>query len=188
MTETQLSSGDVPVDISERQFTLPDTGFLARVPDGSIRNWQARKIVTIGHKHWPSGRWYFSLKDALRLAVMHDLCVRRGLDFGPTKAAIIAEMVVKAASDHLAEPSEGYRQNLNVVVAWEEDGEMFGTTADIRHPGNYYPPVSDRDGDEYCPLSRTIVCIPAAKMLSDLIIRTEFLQHRNRKAEAPTHV
>jgi hypothetical protein len=186
MSET-LSSGDVPVDINERRFTLPDTAFLARVPDKSLRNWMARSIITIGDKHWPSGRWYFSVIDALRLKTMHSLCVRPGLDFGPTKAAIIAELVVNAARDNLAAPSDGYRHDLNVVIAWELDGEMFGTTANIREAGRYHPQPPATD-DGYEPLRNTVVCIPAAAMLRDLIIRIELLAQRNRKAEAPTHV
>jgi hypothetical protein len=181
-------SGDVPIDINEQCFTLPDAAFLARVPDMSIRNWQSRKILNMGRKEWPSGRWYFSILDMLRIDVMFDLCVRRGMDFGPTKAGVIAAVVVNAATDNLSQPRKSYRPNLNVVIAWEADGEMFATTADIKHAGHYYPPVSDKDGEEYSPLCRTVICIPAAKMLSDLVIRTEALQHHNQRAEGPTHV
>lgn len=172
------------IDFNERRYTLPDTAFLARVPDVSLRNWMARHIFTAGEKHASSGRWYFSLTDALRLAVMHDLCVRPGLDFGPTKAAAIAELVVTAAMDNLAQPSDGVRQNLNVLVAWDAAGEMLVTAADIKHAGNYYPPVNN---DDYAPLRRTIVCIPAAAMLRDLGTRTEQLAHRN-SSEAAAHV
>jgi hypothetical protein len=186
MTE-EPNPGDVPINVWERRFSLPDAAFLARVPEVSIRNWQSRKIIAMGEKHLPSGRWYFSLEDTLRFAVMHDLCVRPGLDFGPKRAAVIAEVVVNAAIENTSQPRQGFRQNLNIVIAWGEDGDMFTTAADIRNPGNFYPPVSPRDGDEYSPFRRSIITIPAAAMLIDLFLRTEHLQKRNRRAEAPTH-
>jgi len=182
---TALAAGDVRIDFTDERYTLVDTAFLARVPDMSVRNWQARGMFTVGHKHPASGRWFFSLCDALRLAVMHDLCVRPGLDFGPRKASVIADFVIDAAMKNLAEPDDGYRRNLNVLVAWDEAGEMLVTTADIKHPGSYYPPVNN---DEYAPLRRSIIAIPASAMLIDLGLRTEQLTHRNARAEAPNHV
>jgi hypothetical protein len=186
---TPTPTGNVPVDIAERCFTLQDGVFLSRVAEQTIRNWRFRGILTtIGDKDARNGRWHFSLIDLLHLAVMYDLCMSRGLDFGPARADTIAAMVVRAARENLAQPRERYRKNLNVICGWEEDGELFAAVTEIRRAGEYSPPVDERDGDEFSPLRRVILCIPAAAMLSDLIIRTEYLQQRNKRAEAPTHV
>jgi hypothetical protein len=120
----------------------------------------------------------------LQLAVMSDLC-REGLDLGPRKASRIAEFVVAEAKKNLAQPNKGFRRNLNVLVAWDENGGMLLTAADIKHPGNYYPPIGN---DDYSPLRRPIISIPATSMALDLGIRTEALAAHNARAEAPTHV
>lgn len=185
---TLTPTGDVPVDVEARVFTLRDASFLTRVPWRSIRNWKARDIARdLGHKDDLTGKWYFSIMDALRLSVMHDLCVRPGLDFGPARAATMADLVARSARENLAQPRDGYRPNLNICVCWKEDGSMFAVAADIKKAGHYYPPVSERDGADYSPLRRAIIAIPASAMMSDLIIRTEFLQARNKRAERPTH-
>jgi hypothetical protein len=182
------SRGDVAVEFDKRQFTLLETAWLAQIPPRSLRNWMARGSVNIGTKHFVSGRWSFSIDDALRLAVMHDLCTRRGMDFSPPNAAMIADMVVREARANVAKPRDGFRPNLNVVVAWDRRGQMVFTTADIKHPGNYYPPLPEDDSKRYSPLRRTVVSIPAAALLIDLVIRTEELAERNRRAEAPSIV
>lgn len=188
MIRSPTPSGNEPVNFTARDFSLQDASFLARVPEGSLRNWIHRSVMKVGQKHRLTGRYYFNVKDILRLTVMHDLCVRRGMSFNPSDAVRIADAAVTAALENAAQPRDGFRKNLNVIIGWHEDGEMFVTTADIKHPGNYYPPVPQSEADEiYSPLRRTIVAVPCAVMLRDIVIRCELLQKRNAKAEAPTH-
>ena len=182
---TRTPSGDVPVNIEAHCFTLPDAVYLTGVPELSLRNWLARKTVGLGNKDRLTGRWLFSVLDALKFRVMYALSVRKGMDVGPRNSAIIADMAANAARENLRKKRDGYRPNINVIVAWDENGEMFCTTADIKHPGNYYPPLPG--GDEH-PLREPIICIPCAVMLHDLIIATEALQERNRTSEGPVHV
>jgi len=185
---TPTPTGNVPVDAAARVFTLQDIAYLTRVTVGSIRNWRFRGIVTtIGRKDNVTGRWFFSLEDGLHLSVMRALCLQTGLDFGPKRGAVIAALVVSTARENLARPSGEYRTALNIVVGWDETGEQFAVLADIRNAGHYHPEVRETDGAVFSPMRQPVVCIPAAAMLSDLIIRTEFLQLHNKRAEAPTH-
>ena len=84
-------------------------------------------------------------------------------------------------------PCDGKRPNLCVIIAWTEDGEMLAAAADIAQPGFYYPPMRDAPGG-YQPLRRSILGVPVTSLVVDIMLRTEDLASRNRKAEAPEHV
>lgn len=183
-------AGAVPIKLTELQFTLGEAATLADLSHRSVRNWQHRNAIRIGHKHF-LGRWQFSVLDVLKLAVMHDLCVR--LSFNPTVAAKVAEFVAELAmasterdaAGKLIEGADGFRPNRNVIVGFGEDGAPFMVAADIRIPGNYYPPAHGDAGA--APLRRGHVVIPVTSLLHDVLLRTEGLTRANEKAEALTY-
>jgi hypothetical protein len=185
-----LDLGAVPIHLAERQFTLGEAATLSRVPHRSIRNWMARDVIVLGERHF-LGRWMFSVLDVLKLAVMHDLCVK--MTFSPTIAAKLAEAVAQVAWDSSKRDASGallagadnFRPNVNVILNYDEDGQPFVITADIKDPGKYYPML--RGDAATASLRRAHVVIPATAMLFDVLARTEDVTRSNVKAEVPFH-
>jgi hypothetical protein len=190
VSKTADPLGDRPIRLAEHQFTLSDAAFLSGVPAKSIRNWIARDVLPLGHRHF-LGRWLFSLLDILKLSVMHDLSVR--LSFNPRDAARLAEMAgaiamdstARDASGQLLDSADGFRPNRNIVVSFNDDGLPLAGVADIRNPGNYYPPAAGNP--DTAPLRRAHVVVPVTSIFHDMLLRTEALTRSNVKAEAPTH-
>lgn len=182
--------GDVPIQLTERQFTLPEAAVLSRVPQRSIRNWIARDVIQLGERHF-LGRWMFSTLDVLKLAVMHNLCVE--MTFSPPIAARVVEMVAQLAMDStrrdasgaLLDDADGRRPNQNVVINFGEDGAPSAFVADIKRAGIYYPP--EGDSPEAKAMRRGHVVIPATAMLDDILERTVEVIRSNRKAEVLVH-
>jgi hypothetical protein len=171
--------GDFPIDLGKYQFTRPEAAYLARLKSKAVINWQQRKETgDIGWKSPDDGRWWFSIRDILALSVMADFCVRKPL-LGIAEAAVVADMVVSAALDSTAPGAnlDGYRPNANVLVAWDADGRMVAGVYDIRSP-SYYPPRGIDDPDDYQPLRRGHLVIPATAMLIDVVCRVKFLPQK----------
>jgi hypothetical protein len=187
MSKTADPGGDIPIDVRKRQWISADAAFLARVPQKSIYNWMARGILDIGWKDPLTGRLYFSIADLIVLSVVHDLCVRPGVDFGPSKARPIADFVLKTALESVDRERnrDGFRPNAHVLVTWSEAGEMLIVAADIKDPARFYPPQPTA---EYQPLRRAMIVIPATALFFDVFLRTQHVAERNCKAEAPWHV
>jgi hypothetical protein len=190
LVKQPLALGAMPIHLAERQFTLGEAATLSRVPHRSIRNWMARDVIVLGERHF-LGRWMFSVLDVLKLAVMHDLCVK--MTFSPSIAAKLAEAVAQVAWDSskrdasgtLTAGADNFRPNVNVLLNYDEAGEPHVVMANIKDPGNYYPPLRGEAGA--ASLRRAHVVIPATAMLFDVLERTEEVTRRNVKAEVPFH-
>lgn len=182
--------GDVPIRLTEPQFSLPDAAFLSGVPHRSIRNWMARDVIEMGQRHF-TGRWQFSMLDVVKLTVMHDLAVRMG--FNPKLAATVADaaadIVMKSsardASGELLDLKADFQPNRNIVINYTDDDKPMMLVADSANPGSYYPP--GRGDPTTAPLRRSIVVVPVTAIFHDAMLRTQELARRNTKAEAPTH-
>lgn len=179
------SSGDRPIIPQSLEYTVADAAVLARVPEISIRNWMARGTLNVGMRT-AGGRVLLTLMDILRLEVMHDLCVRAA--FKASEAAEIAEIVVEKVRKHGTGDASQGRPVMNLVVGWNEAGELVANFVDLVGPGFYKPPPRLDGDDSYNPLRRAHLVLPIASMWADLILRTEQLERANKRAEAPVHV
>lgn len=56
----------------DHRFTLTEAAQTTDVAESAIRNWMNREIASIGEKQ-PNGRWLFSARDIVKLAVVGDL-------------------------------------------------------------------------------------------------------------------
>jgi hypothetical protein len=163
-----------------------DASILSRVAIKSIRNWMDRSLPNLGRKDAISGRWLFTLRDCMKLVVVHDLVVRTNGGFLSADAALIAELVVSRI-DEVLKQSADHRPALNLLIGWREDGTMVATFHSIEQPGHYHPPRSN-DREVYQPLRRAHMVIPVWERFADVVLRTEQLGRINRRAEAPVHV
>jgi hypothetical protein len=182
------SYGDRPIDVHARAYSLAEIAALVNAPEKSVRNWMVRvRLLDIGAKHW-TGRWKFSLIDGLRLSVLQSLCVRIDL-VELDDAAKIADVVVEEALKFLRRPPSGQRENFNVLVGFDETGELvvgsFRSTQP--HLGGHWPPRAANDG-AYQPLRAPYLVLPASAMVADLILRTDRIAEAAERDEAPTHV
>ena len=155
------------------------------MPLASVYNWISRGVLPLGLKR-ENGRRYLSLLDILRLEILHDCSVRGAIL--PSMAAKIANIAaVKAEQDGLGRTDRG-RPVLNMLVCWDEAGELVATFHDITEPGHYRPPVRRPGDNSYQPLRRFHAVLPIAQMLADLILATEAVERVNERAEGPVCV
>jgi hypothetical protein len=164
------------------EFLIPDAALLARVPEGSLRNWLARDVMRLGIRT-SAGRVLLSLLDILQLEIMHDLAVRGG--FKASDAAQIAEIAAERVRNHGTGSAEHGRPVLNLIIGWNEEGELLASFVDLVGPGFYRPPARKDGDDSYNPLRRAHLVLPLASMWADLILRNDELERVNKRAEAP---
>ncbi|MBF0391900.1 MAG: MerR family transcriptional regulator [Alphaproteobacteria bacterium] len=182
-----VDPGDTPIVFAEYQFTLAEAAALSGVAEKTIRNWLAREVLKIGKRHI-LGRWLFNVIDLVRLAVMNDLTQQIAMP--PAEASqianaqgitdIVGRMTMRDESGQLLESADGYRPNINFLVAFHE-GELVGFAVNIKTPGNLYPP---HHGDvANAALRRAHVVIPIYATVGDLIFRIEELIRERQASE-----
>jgi hypothetical protein len=138
--------------------------FLSRVPISSLINWVNRGVIThLGCKA-ENGYWRYSLADALKLAVMGDVCSRTPL-LVPTEAAQAAELVALAAIEGTA---------THVIRAWTETGKLLFQAVNLRGPAFNTPPRNE-DPAAYEPLRRACLIVPAQALFVDTMMRTRYV-------------
>jgi hypothetical protein len=174
-----FNAGDTPIYFKEYQFTLAEAAAVSGVSEKNIRNWLARDVLKIGKKHF-LGRWLFNFLDLVRLTVMNDLTQQVAMQ--PVEASQIAngvgitdlvyEMTRRDATGQLLDGKDGYRPNVNVMVAFI-DGKPFAVSTNIKNPGNYYPP--DDSDVANAAFRRAHIVIPIYGIVSDLMFRLERL-------------
>lgn len=181
-----MGPGNTPINIHERQFTMAEAAFLTGNVEKNIRNWRAREVLEVGEKHF-LGRLAFSYLDLVQLTVMRDLTA---LSFPIADAAAMAEAVAMRAVElgmrdpvtgRLVEGADGTRPNVNFILAFEGD-KVLTTRADIKTPGNYYPPRHTNKAT--APLRRVHVVVPADAIIGDLTERVAELVEKRRRAGA----
>ena len=174
------------INLKAYDYALEDAAALARVPPISVRNWVARGILPLGLK-MANGRRFLSLLDIFRLEVLHDLSVRGAIL--PSMAAKIANIAaVKVDQAGIGRTDRG-RPALNMLIAWDEAGELVATFHDIADgPGHYRPPARNAGDTSYMPLRRVHLVLPLAQMVADLILATEHVERINMIAEGPVSV
>jgi hypothetical protein len=188
MTKPVLDpGGDEKIDVHARAYSLAEIAVLSNVSAMSVRNWLVRVRMNVGQKSW-AGRWRFSLLDGLRLSVLQAICVRADL-VELEDGAKIAEAVVEEALKFLRQPPSGQRENFNVLVGWNEQGEIVvGSFRSLQpHLGHHWPPRATHDGD-YQPLRAPYLVLPASAMVSDLMLRTDQIAKQAQREEGPAHV
>ena len=185
------SGGDTPIMLAEYQFTLGDSAFLSRVPDKTIRNWLARGVIAVGKRHFV-GRWTFNMLDIIKLTVMYGLMVR--LQLPPASAVLLAEAVAQDAWDGTARDhggkllsDDGVKPNRNLLVAFDDNGQVVAAWADIKKAGFCYaasakgsPLLSPEQVEAF---RHPHVVIPTTALIHDLILRTEDLARHNEQNE-----
>ena len=163
--------GDVPIDPHARQFFLSEVAFLSRLPTSSIRNWRVRGIVGIGLQNPVTGRFRYSITDALKLRIMQSLSAT-SMAFNPRDAAKLASMAVPLAHASTA-PGQ---QPCSILIGWEADGG-HGRHGPARRDS--VSPASRTRRSRHSPAAaQRVVCLPVTAMLIDLVLRTQRL-HRS---------
>lgn len=176
-----INPGDTPINIHDYRFTVAEAALVTGNVEKNVRNWLVREVVDIGERHY-LGRWVFSYLDLVRLEVMRDLTQ---LSVSAAEAGQVAEAAALRAvelgvrdsvSGALVEGADGIRPNINFVVARGRDGKILVGRADIKNPGNYYPPhFRDEAG---APLRRTHIVVPVDALIGDLTERVADLIER----------
>lgn len=182
--------GDRPIKIDEHFLTTADAAFLARIPEKSVYNWRHRKVLQIGRREWISGRWLFSICDVLRLAVLHDLCIRWGLSL--YEGAQIAGYAVQLAFDATERDASGRlvgKGEKNLLISRDDEGTLRAGLLNVREPGLYLPPPGREDDLDHRELLRSAhICLPVSSLFADVILRTQHLPRENARREAPVPI
>lgn len=167
-------AGDIPLNLHEPLFTLAEAAALSGVTEQAFYRWWSRGVLeNIGQKDRAGrgGTWLFSMVDVLKLHIMASLTVRANITTA-SDAADIAGIAAQAAlsstgPDAAASPS---RPHVNLLVGWNEDGELVAQTHNISEPGHYLPPRRP-DDEKAHPFRRPHIVIPITSLFIDLFLR-----------------
>lgn len=139
---------------------------VSHATEGDLRNWQGRGVLTAGRRNL-TGRFEFTLFDALRLAVVHDLTTRTRMP--ASDAAGVAEMFIRHVTDHAARDESGrpvadpsaFTQTKAFTLAVVDGVMLIGLTDSAAH--NY-----TAFGGQY---SRAHIVLPVAGIVAEVLLR-----------------
>ena len=155
-----------PIRLDEPRFTTSQIVRLSGCSDKSIRNWTDRNIVSLGERHF-TGRVVYSLLDAIRLAVMHDLTTR--VPMKPTDAAGAAELLARYVAEHSPHDDAGHPvadvnaipRGLAYAMIFGADGKPLVGLVNPDQPGGY--------ADFRGTWGRAHIVLPIAAIVADVL-------------------